>query len=321
MVSLIQNVNTCDILNRTGKMVQDELIYQNELIQHDELTKPESVLKNIISDNLIEKLKLNIIPKDVIISTMTIICKSKVIFNVKNIGYFLQLDNNNIFSVNYGSDIKSNRVLTYIKKKRNVKNKKDKKNFYNQVSIVVFSDESKTKKINIKLFSNGSIQMTGCNDVVNSINALSKLFTQLKKVKAIYDPVTNKIIEKTFVENVENLEIDKIYNFKIAMINSNFNIGFNIDRDKLYDLITSKNTGDCSYDPNNHACVNIKYDCDTKTVSIFVFESGSIIITGANNGKHILDAYNYINKLLCNNYKQVYKSNILSTSTIMMYLV
>ena len=104
------------------------------------------------------------------------------------------------------------------------------------------------------------------------------------------------------------------------MINSNFNIGFKVDRDKLYDLIHTKNIAECSYDPIIHACVNIKYECDKKTVSIFVFESGSIIITGANNGKHILDAYNFINKLLCNNYKQIYKSNILSNSTILMYL-
>jgi len=303
MTDLIKNVDTLNTLDQDNKIVKMNI-------------NPEK----ITSENIIENLKLNIIPKDIIISTMTIICKSKVIFNVKNIGYFLELRKDVIFCVNYGqyTDTKSNRTLNNIKKKRNIKNKKDKKNFYNQVSIVVFSDEG--KKINIKLFSNGSIHMTGCKDIVNSISALKNLFIQLKKIKAIYDPINNKIVEKSFVENSENLDVSKIYNFKIVMINSNFNIGFNIDRDKLYDLITIKNIAECSYDPIIHACVNIKYDCDNKTVSIFVFESGSIIITGANNGKHILDAYNFINKLLCTNYKQIYKSNILSNSTILMYL-
>jgi TATA-box binding protein (TBP) (component of TFIID and TFIIIB) len=274
--------------------------------------------EKITSDNIGEELKLNIIPSDIIISTMTIVCKSEAKFCVKNIGYFLELDKNKIFSVNYSLDPKSNRTINNIKKKRNIKNKKNKNNFYNQVSIVVFSDEG--KKINIKLFSNGSIQMTGCKDIKNSLNALNNLFMELKKTKAVYDPVNNKIIEKPFVEDINELSIDKITKFKIAMINSNFNIGFKVDRDKLYDLINTKNIAECSYDPIIHACVNIKYECDNKTVSIFVFESGSIIITGANNGKHILDAYNFINKLLCNNYKQIYKSNILSNSTILMYL-
>ena len=300
MVDMIQNEDLC-LLNDDTESI-----------------KLDITSEKITSDNIIENLKLNIIPKDIIISTMTIICKSDVTFCVKNIGYFLELGKDTIFSVNYGSDIRSNRTLNNLKKKRNIKNKKEKKNFYNQVSIVVFSEEG--KKINIKLFSNGSIQMTGCKDIINSISALKKLFLQLKKVKAVYDPIDNKIIEKVFVKNDENLEITKIFNFKIAMINSNFNIGFKIDRDKLYDLITLKNIAECSFDPIIHACVNIKYECDNKTISIFVFESGSIIITGANNGKHILDAYNFINKLLCNNYKQIYKSNILSNSTIMMYL-
>jgi TATA-box binding protein (TBP) (component of TFIID and TFIIIB) len=273
---------------------------------------------NMTSENIIEKLKLNIIPKEIIISTMTIICKSDIIFNVKNIGYFLELGKTSIFSINYGSDIHSNRTLNTIKKKRNIKNKKAKKNFYNQVSIVVFSDEG--KKINIKLFSNGSIQMTGCKDIVNSISALKNLFNELKKIKAVYDPIHNEIIEKPFVKDNINLNINNITHFKIAMINSNFNIGFKVDRDKLFEMLSNNKTTECSYDPIIHACVNIKYDCNDKTVSIFVFESGSIIITGANNGKHILDAYNFINQLLCNNYKQIYKSNILSNSTIMMYL-
>jgi TATA-box binding protein (TBP) (component of TFIID and TFIIIB) len=303
MADLIQNTEVYDLINQFERM---------------DIISEKMFPEKKISENIIEKLKLNIIPKDIIISTMTIICKSEVTFNVKNIGYFLELGKDTIFSVNNGSDIKSNRTLNNIKKKRNIKNKKDKKNFYNQVSIVVFSDEG--KKINIKLFSNGSIQMTGCKDIVNSISALKNLFIQLKKVKAIYDPINNKLVEKSFVENSEKLEINEISNFKIAMINSNFNIGFKVDRDKLYELITTKNIAECSYDPIIHACVNIKYECDNKTVSIFVFESGSIIITGANNGKHILDAYNFINKLLCNNYKQIYKSNILSNSTIMMFL-
>jgi TATA-box binding protein (TBP) (component of TFIID and TFIIIB) len=242
----------------------------------------------------------------------------ETIFNVANIGKYLELSHNKIFSVKYGSSPETNRTLDNKKKRRTLKNKKKKRNFYNQVSIEAKSDKGKI--INIKLFSNGSIQMTGCKDIENSLGALNNLFNELKKIKAAYDPITKKIIDKPYVTDSSKISLDKILKLRIAMINSNFNIGFKIDRDKLFDLMHIKGHTECTYDPIIHACVNIKYDSDGKAVSIFVFESGSIIITGANNGKHICDAYNFINKLLLNNYNIVYKCDILSNSTILMYL-
>jgi hypothetical protein len=274
--------------------------------------------EKVTSDKIIQALQINNIPEEIIISTMTIVCKTEALFYAKNIGYYIDLIKDKICSVSYGTDKESNRAIEHKKKKRNVRNKKTKLNFYNQVSIEALSDNG--SKVNIKLFSNGSIQMTGCKNIENSFNALNNLFGELKKTKAIYDPKQKKIIEKPFVDNISKLSLEKIDKIKIAMINSNFNIGFKIDRDKLYDLLQSKGYTECTYDPIIHACVNIKYDSDGKAVSIFVFESGSIIITGANNGKHILEAYNFINKLLCTNYKIIYKSDVLSNSEILMYL-
>lgn len=263
-------------------------------------------------------LKIENIPDDITISTMTIVCKTKTTFNVGNIGRYLELKQEIIFSVKYGTKPETNRTLDCKKRRRNLKNKTKKRNFYNQVSVEAKSTKGKT--INIKLFSNGSIQMTGCKDIENSLDALNNLFNELHKIKAVYDPKTGKIIEKPYVNSHEMMSLQKITDLKIAMINSNFNIGFKIDRDKLFELMQKQGYVDCTYDPIIHACVNIKYESGGKAVSIFVFESGSIIITGANNGKHINDAYNFINKLLCNNYKIIYKSDVLSNSTILMYL-
>ena len=66
-----------------------------------------------------------------------------------------------------------------------------------------------------------------------------------------------------------------------------------------------------SFEPCTHACVNIKYIYKQKTqfekkISIFVFESGSIIITGANNTEHILEGYKFINNIL-----KEYKNDII----------
>ena len=103
------------------------------------------------------------------------------------------------------------------------------------------------------------------------------------------------------------------------MINSNFNIGFNIDREKLFEKLILNNY-ECTYDPIIHACVNLKYTIKSKKISIFIFESGSIIITGANNCNQILCAYNFINKYLLTNYDKIIMKNILSNSTILDYL-
>ena len=54
----------------------------------------------------------------------------------------------------------------------------------------------------------------------------------------------------------------------------------------------------CKYEPCIHACVNIPFlpEGSKKNIYIFVFESGSILITGAKNEHHITGAYKYINE-------------------------
>ena len=91
--------------------------------------------------------------------------------------------------------------------------------------------------------------------------------------------------------------------FEIRMINTNFNIGFQINRDKLHQLLLTHGY-DASFDPIIHACVNVKYNIKqlNKTISIFVFESGSITIAGSNSCYQILLTYNFINKFILSNY-------------------
>jgi Transcription factor TFIID (or TATA-binding protein, TBP). len=125
--------------------------------------------------------------------------------------------------------------------------------------------------------------------------------------------------EKQFVVNPETVTIEKIKNLRIAMINSGFKIPFKIDRGKLHNLLI-KSDYDCSFDPAKHACVNIKYDHPDKTISIFVFEKGSIIITGAQNCAQINSAYIFINKYLLTNHALIKKSDMLTNSNIVKYL-
>ena len=47
-----------------------------------------------------------------------------------------------------------------------------------------------------------------------------------------------------------------------------------------------------------------------KTISIFVFESGSITIAGSNSYHQVLETYNFINKFILNNYDKLLTKNI-----------
>ncbi|AYV81850.1 MAG: TATA box binding protein [Harvfovirus sp.] len=262
---------------------------------------------------------LDQLPEDVSISTMTITCKIKTEFNVANIGRYIDLKYNGIVTVKHGAndDKTTNRSLIF-KKQTAQKNKKKKKSFYNQITILIRTKKC-SKGTNIKLFTNGAIQMTGVKSVEGMSEALTQMFNELKVVKAIVNPKANKIIEKPFVKNRDILDIKNIFDLKICMINSNFDVGFNIDRDKLYDLLNGNNI-ECTFDPIIHACVNIKFEHTDKTISIFVFESGAVIITGARTGTQIVAAYTFINKYLLKHYNYINKNNTLTNSTIIEFL-
>lgn len=256
------------------------------------------------------------LPEDILISTMTITCKIDLLFNVMNIGKYIDLKYDGIISIRTGDrdDKGSNRSL-FLKQTNFLKHNVKRKAFYNQVTMLVKLRNDKI--MNIKLFSNGSIQMTGCKSINDIIDTIQKVFVELRVVKAIIDG--DKIVDKPFVSSIDKLDIRNLYDFKVCMINSNFTIGFNIDRDKLYDLLIEDKI-ECSYDPIIHACVNIKYEHPEKIISIFVFESGSIIITGARSCNQINDGYNFINKYLLRKYNYINKNNILTHSTILEFL-
>jgi len=205
------------------------------------------------------------------------------------------------------------------KKKIEIKPLKDtsKNYFFNQITVNIrisngeyknFSDEP---KINMKLFKNGSIQMSGCKSIKNINIALNKLIVRLSEIKGKIE--NDKITEIKFIENTENLENITIKDFKINMINSNYKIDMNIDREKLFCLLNKKKIK-ASYEPCIRACVIIKYtpQCDNinnKVVSVFIFQKGNIIITGSRSKGHILSTYKYINEILMNHTDEIIKYN------------
>jgi TATA-box binding protein (TBP) (component of TFIID and TFIIIB) len=160
----------------------------------------------------------------------------------------------------------------------------------------------------MKLFKNGSVQMSGCKSLYGINNALNKLIIKLKEIKAKIENGT--IVEKIFIEEPDKITVK---DFKIDMINSNYQVAMQIDRDKLYNLLLKKKIKS-SYEPCIRACVIIKFvpaeeNSEQKEVSIFVFQKGNIIITGARSKSHVISAYNYMNNILLTHKDEIIKKD------------
>jgi len=270
------------------------------------------------------KMELLGLPYDLIISTTTVTCcLPGIIFNVENIGLNLNAFDEIFIGKRFGNRVVNNLISVKKLKTGKKKKRKEKKNFFNQVSLIFrsatlmgldpnkLSIKERNKTVNVKLFINGSIQMTGCKHLDNITKSLEILFDKLKIRTAI---LTDKMefVEKPFVNDIKILDIKNVKKFKIQMINTNFNILFQINRSKLFQLLLD-NKIDVSFDPIIHACVNIKYHLQnnpTKTISIFVFESGSITIAGSNSSDEVLEAYNFINRFILNNYMYLLTKDI-----------
>lgn len=254
----------------------------------------------------IESFDMDTIPANISISTMSLTCYLGTLFKMDNIYNYMILDLSNVV------DIKSSKGRRYIK---GYTPKSKKSNFFNQTTIMMKVEDN--KYINIKLFKNGSIQMTGCRDLIHANIAISKLIYKLKERLMITldnsdnSDNSNNFKEIIFVDNPENISVSK---FKIDLINSNFGISYNINREQLYNILTQEGVF-CRLS-SIHACVNIKFKSiepvtNTETlVSIFVFQTGNIIITGAKKAKQVKDAYNYIVRFLNKNKMNIMKKDI-----------
>ena len=190
--------------------------------------------------------------------------------------------------------------------KKNTKKKrkeKSKRTFFNQVTLHCFYDD---KIINVKFFNNGKIQMTGL-----------KYEEQGQK---LYSELLNLFIkhEETFDGELELL------NYRIVLINSDFTLDKDIDRDVLQDKLAEDNYYS-TYEPCVYPGVNIKYyfntnnddgickcksicngkgcasgDGECKRVTIAVFKEGNTIITGAKERKQLEVCKNFITDFVNN---------------------
>ena len=250
----------------------------------------------------VSALDLTKLPNNVTISTMSATSSLGVDVELANIFNYMKLNKKYITTIKYKGEIKS------LEKQSKRKRKKTVKSFQNQLTVEIRPDIENLpdNKISIKIFKNGSIQMSGVKSLHACNLAISKLIDSISKEYGVI--VDGKINDIKFVEDKTKIKINR---FKVDMINSNFNINYEVNRENLYNILLNKKI-ECRYEPSIHACVNIKFRPTNapKNISIFVFQSGHIIITGAKNIYNIAESYEYITNLLAEHKQEIEKSKI-----------
>ena len=219
---------------------------------------------------------------------------------------------------------KDERKITVGVSKKDIMNCRGKvKNaFYNCFAMILrFRYETAFREIHVKIFNTGKMEIPG---IVND------------ELLNIVRPMILSILTKLLPEDnpVEFVENDAENN---VLINSNFNCGYYINREKLYSILRSdKYNIETAFDPCSYPGVKCKFyfnhddgyatdkqkgficrnDCNQKMnelgdnkkyteVSFMIFRTGSGLIVG-NCTRKILDyIYNFIKTLLYDEYSNI----------------
>lgn len=226
----------------------------------------------------------------------------------------------------------------YPKKKRKTKTDTAKKNrFDNQITVIY--KYNNTYMPNIKIFKNGNIQLTGIKDFEHPRHIVDNI---IENIKNIYNNIDKNILVTNYTDN-NPLERIHFRNFKVRMINTDFKIytdkemmdRFSIRRKELHNTLIGNNYNNkSSFQPGVYQGVKLEFfwnkhnknkngicECTTncfgknhgdgdgncKKVTIAIFESGSILITGGITFEQVTDAYNYICKVITENQKSIKK--------------
>ena len=257
--------------------------------------------------------------------------------NVKiNLGVFFEnviiishedLDVNGVVFAEYGKNKGES-----IKRGINIKAKNTRKNknapvlpkrFDNQVTLLFRQDQAVT---NVKLFKNGNIQMTGLKTCEQGVKTIDHIVQQISH---IYEILGNEDV-------VEDYNSMNNSNFRVRLINSDFRLGVEIKRDLLCKLVQTKYHTYCNFEPCVYPGVKIQYYCNSnhfipnglckctepcngkgssigngncKKITIAVFQSGCVIITGAQTLEQISESYRFICDVVQTNLKDVQKKS------------
>ena len=192
---------------------------------------------------------------------------------------------------------------------------KKKSAFYNCFVLIIrllYNDVF--REIHVKVFNTGKLEIPGIqNDKLLTI-VLDTLIQTLKPY--INEGEIYYLKEKT----------------ETVLINSNFNCGYYINREKLFDILKFKYKINSSFDPCSYPGIQSEFYYDIHIddntgrqinniditnnsenifkISFMIFRTGSVLIVGKCDEDILYEIYNFIKKILEDEYSDIVTNNI-----------
>jgi hypothetical protein len=218
---------------------------------------------------------------------------------------------------------KDERKITIGMSKKDIMNcrGKQKNAFYNCFAMILrFYCGGEFKEIHVKVFNTGKLEIPG---ILNN----ELLVTVQRMILEIIQPHVSTPLEYTSTDRGD----------ENVLINSNFNCGFYINRDRLYSILRSEKYGiESAYDPCSYPGVKCKYYFNTEMgydpviqmgrvmpedrslklselidtkkyteISFMIFRTGSCLIVGNCSEKCLLFVFEFIKQFLVNEYENI----------------
>jgi len=195
-------------------------------------------------------------------------------------------------------------IMSYRSKKKSA--------FYNCFVLILRIKIANTfKEFHVKIFNTGKLEIPGIQD----------------------DNVFEMILEMIINILQPNME-EKLYykenSCETVLINSNFNCGFYINREILYDILKYKYNIQSIYDPCSYPGIQCKFyfnpDVDlqngcqiskdkmdtyqnVKQISFMIFRTGSVLIVGKCDENVLLLIYDFLKNIFKNEYVNICQKN------------
>ena len=213
--------------------------------------------------------------------------------------------NNGILKMEFNGVVKGTSCKDII-----LKQKESTTSFFNQATLVIRREVAPLywKEINVKLFRNGGVQMTGVKSMEMSAGSLRWL------IEYITSRCTTLPVFATPPE---------IHKEQVQLVNTDFSIGAKVRRDALHRILSDTYRLNSSYESAIYQGVKTKYfynaerpvgsppglcPCtrlckgtgdgskigECKKITISPFQTGQVIITGARTIEQINEAYEFI---------------------------
>jgi hypothetical protein len=167
--------------------------------------------------------------------------------------------------------------------------------------------QSTFKEFHVKVFNTGKLEIPGVQS------------------ETIFELILNQVVETLQPHMKEKLGYKENTN-ETVLINSNFNCGFFINREALYDILKFKYNIQSIYDPCSYPGIQCKFyynpdvgiqnGCqiseenkhlytNVKEVSFMIFRTGSVLIVGRCDENVLMIIYEFLKIILNNEYKNI----------------